>query len=205
MLIPEDLYNRLPVFSALVIREETPSPFPVGCMTYGLPELTRQYHGMVTSGHNFVLLLAAGGGPALPGSPFCLGIPHQARVQTPLPEVHAPRYPGPDLSGPADNQRLREDNVGEDDGSLGVPTPTENPPPFRGQNCREAVPYCSKGRVVPACCSVSKLVCHALWSGGAPLHGNLGCGMAGGSRQELELQDTPHLSPRSYREDVGHP
>ena len=36
-------------------------------------------------------------------------------------------------------------------------------------------------------CTISELVRHALWSGGAPLHSNFGGGMAGGSQQELEL------------------
>ena len=30
VLLPEDLCNRLTCFSALVVREETPSPLPVG-------------------------------------------------------------------------------------------------------------------------------------------------------------------------------
>ena len=35
--------------------------------------------------------------------------------------------------------------------------------------------------------AISELVCHTFWSGGAPLHGDIGGGMAGGSQQELEL------------------
>ena len=70
-----------------------------------------------------VLLLAAGGGPVLSGSPFRLSVSFQTRVLDPLPEVHAPRDPGPDLSGLVDAQRLCKNDVGEDEGSLGVPTP----------------------------------------------------------------------------------
>ena len=105
---------------------------------------------MVTPGFCLLLLLADGGGPDLLGSPFRLGIPKQTRVQTSLPEVHAPRDPGLDISVSADAQRLRENDVGEDEGSLGVPNPTENPPPFRGQDSRKSVPYCTGGRGIPA-------------------------------------------------------
>ena len=48
-------------------------------------------------------------------------------MNTPLPEVHPPCDPGPDLSGPADAQRLRKNGMGKDEGYLGVPTPVENP------------------------------------------------------------------------------
>ena len=34
--------------------------------------------------------------------------------------------------------------------------------------------------LAPARCAISDLVCHALWSGGAPLHGDLGSGVGGG-------------------------
>ena len=111
---------------------------------------------MVTTGHGVVLLLAAGGSLALPGGPFRLVVPHQARVQTPISEVHELRNPGPDLSGPADAQRLRKNDMDEDEGYIGVPTPTEKPPPFRGQYCRGTVPHCSGGRVIPACWLISK-------------------------------------------------
>ena len=73
--------------------------------------------------HGIVLLLVNRGGPALLGSPFRLDVPHQARMLAPLPEVHAPCDPHPDLTGPADARRLRKNDVGEDEGSLGVPTP----------------------------------------------------------------------------------
>ena len=39
VLLPEDLCNLSPGFRALVIREETPSTLPVGCLTDGLAEL----------------------------------------------------------------------------------------------------------------------------------------------------------------------
>ena len=105
------LCNRLPGFCALVVREDTPFPLSVGCMADGLPELTRKYLVMVTSGHGVILLLDTGGGTSLPGGPFRLGISHQARVQTPFQEVYVLRYPGPDILGPVDVQRLRANNM----------------------------------------------------------------------------------------------
>ena len=65
VLPTEDLCNRSPGFGALVFREETPSPLPVGGPTNCLPKLTRQHCVMVTLGHGFVLRLAYGGGPSL--------------------------------------------------------------------------------------------------------------------------------------------
>ena len=62
---------------------------------------------------------------------------------------------------------------------------------------------CMEASLAPACCSVSDLVRHALWSGGAPLHGNLGRGMARGARTELELRETPRLRPRRSHKYVG--
>ena len=88
VLLLEDLCNRSPGFCALVVREETPSPLPVGGPTASLLKFTIQQCVVVTPRNGFVLLLSAGGGPALSGSPFRLGVPHQIRVQTPLPEVH---------------------------------------------------------------------------------------------------------------------
>ena len=150
VLLLEDLCNRSPGYSALVIREETPSPLPVGFPTDGLPELPRKHCLVKTPGYRLILLLAVRGGPDLSGGPFRLGVPHQARVLAPLPEVYAPRDPCPDFSGLADAQRLCENDVGEDEGSLEVPTPCENPPSFRGQDSREAVPHRSRGRGVPS-------------------------------------------------------
>ena len=46
---------------------------------------------------------------------------------------------------------------------------------------------------------------HTLWSGGAPLHGNIGFGMVRGSITELELRDTPRLCPHCPHEDVWLP
>ena len=106
VLLPEDIYNRSPGFCALVIWEETPSPLPIGYPTDGLTELSRYHCLMESPSHSVFLLLAVEGGPALSGSPFHLGVPHQARVLTPLPEVHPPGYPCPDLMGPADAQCL---------------------------------------------------------------------------------------------------
>ena len=64
----------------------------------------------------------AEGGPDLAGSPFRLGVPHQSRMLSPPPEVHTPSDPVPDFTGPADAQRLCKNDVGVDEGSLGVPT-----------------------------------------------------------------------------------
>ena len=59
--------------------------------------------------------------------------------------------------------------------------------------------------LAPARFSVIKLVHHNLWSNRAPLYGNLGCRMAGGTWEGLELQETPCLHPRCYYKDIGHP
>ena len=53
------------------------------------------------------------GGPALAGSILCLRVPHQARVETYLPEVYPPSDHYPNLLGPADAQRLCDKNVGK--------------------------------------------------------------------------------------------
>ena len=74
VLLQEDICNRSPCFSALVVREETPSPLPVGCPKDGLLELTRQHCLVVTPGDLLNLLLSAGDSPALPGGPFRLGV-----------------------------------------------------------------------------------------------------------------------------------
>ena len=76
VLLPEELYNWSPDFCALVIREETPSPLPVGCPTDGLPELSQEHCLVEALRYGIVLLLTAEGGPALTGSPFRLGVPH---------------------------------------------------------------------------------------------------------------------------------
>ena len=123
MLLPEDICNRSPGFGALVIQEETPSPLPVGCPTDGLAELNRQHFVLIAPRYGVGFLITAGGGTAPSGSPFCLCVPHQARMLAPLPEVHAPSDPCSDLSGPADAQSDREDNVAEDKGYLRVPAP----------------------------------------------------------------------------------
>ena len=150
MLPPEDICNWSPGFSSLVIWEETPHPLPVGFPADGLPKLTRHHCVVVASCHCLDLLLDASGKPALPGGPFRLGVSYQARVETPLPEFHAPHYTGPDISGPADSQRLGKNAVGKYKGYLGVLTPAKNPPPFRIQYCCEAAHYCSRGRDIPA-------------------------------------------------------
>ena len=68
----------------------------------GLLELSREHCLVETPGHCIFILLTPKGGPVLSGSPFCLGLPHQARMLSPLPEVHVPGDPGPYLPGPAD-------------------------------------------------------------------------------------------------------
>ena len=80
VLLPEDRCNRSPDIRAFVVWEETPPPLPVGGPADSLPKLIRQHCVVVTPGHDFVLLLAAGGSPALSGSPFHLDTPHQTRV-----------------------------------------------------------------------------------------------------------------------------
>ena len=143
MLIPENLCNRSPGFCALVIREEAPSPLPVGCLMDGLHQLTWKHSFVVAPCNILVLLLSSTGGPSLPGGLFRLSIPHQSRVETPLPEVHPPGDPFLDILFPADTQYLRENDVGKDKGPLGVPTPTKSPPSFCCQYFREAAPHCS--------------------------------------------------------------
>ena len=140
VLLREDLCNRLLGSGALIVLEETPSPLPVGCLTDGLPELPREHCFVVALGYRLLLLLSAAGGSDLPGGPFRLGITHQARMETPLPEVHAPGDPGPDLLGPADAQRLCEDDMVEYKGFLGVTAPFNYPLPFHSQYGCEAAP-----------------------------------------------------------------
>ena len=95
---------------------------------------------MVAPCYHLILLLPATGGPDLLEGPFRLGIPHQAYMYTPLPEVHPPGYPGTDILGPADAQRLCKNYVVEDKGSIGAPTPTNYPLLFFRQDGREAAP-----------------------------------------------------------------
>ena len=96
---------------------------------------------MISFGYRLILLFPDTGNLALPGGPFRINVPHQACLYPPLPEVHPSGDPHPDLPGSADAQCLRENNVGEDKGYLGVPTHTKYPPPFRYQDGREAAPY----------------------------------------------------------------
>ena len=63
---------------------------------------------MVTPSYGVVLFIAYECGPTVLVSPFRIVVPYQTRVLTSLPEVHAPRDPGPYLSGFADTQRLCE-------------------------------------------------------------------------------------------------
>ena len=90
VLLPENLSNRSPGLGALVVREEIPSSLPVGCPTYSLLHITRQYCVMVASGYPLILLLSSSGGSAFPGCPLRTIVSYQACVDTPLPEVHLP-------------------------------------------------------------------------------------------------------------------
>ena len=85
MLLPENLCNRSPGFSALVIWEETPSLLPVGFPTDSLPRLTRKHYVVVSLGYHLIILLPATVVPALPGGPLRRGVPQQACVENPLP------------------------------------------------------------------------------------------------------------------------
>ena len=78
---------------------------------------------MVALTYGVVLLLATGGGPALSGIPFHLSISYQTCVLAPLPEVHAPGDPGPDIPSPDNAQRLCKNDVVKAEGYLGVPAP----------------------------------------------------------------------------------
>ena len=118
VILPENPSNRPPVLCSLVIREETPSPLHIGCLTDGLPQLTRQYPVVIASSDRLIPILSSSGGSSLPGYPFHLRISYLACVDTPIPEVHPPGDPGPDLPGPVDTRRFREDNVGKDKGLL---------------------------------------------------------------------------------------
>ena len=88
MLLPKDLCNRSPSFCALIIREETPSPLPFDLPTDVLPKLPRGHCTVEALDYRLILLLSAGGGPALPGGPFRLGVPYQDRMENPILEVH---------------------------------------------------------------------------------------------------------------------
>ena len=90
VLLPKDLCNRSLGFSALVVREETPSPLPVGCSIDILPELTREHCLVEAPGYHLILLLSVRRGSSLLGGPFRIGVLYQARVETPLSEIHPP-------------------------------------------------------------------------------------------------------------------
>ena len=98
---------------------------------------------MIASGYRLIFLLSSAGGYALPGSPICLSVSYQAFMETPFPDVHPPVDLCPDLPGPTDTHRIREDNVGKEKGLLGVPGPPEYPLTFRSQYGRELAPYCA--------------------------------------------------------------
>ena len=55
---------------------DPPPPLPVGFLTDSLPELNRKHCVMVNPGFCLLPPLPATGGPALPGAPLRLGVPH---------------------------------------------------------------------------------------------------------------------------------
>ena len=104
---------------------------------------------MLAPGYRLLPPLSTAGGPSLPGDPFRLGAPHQACMENPLPELHPHGYRRPYFLGPTGTQRLREYDVGKDEGSLGVPTPVDYPLPFHGQKGCESAPHYSCGPGIP--------------------------------------------------------
>ena len=91
------------------------------------------------------ILLFPPGGPVLPGRPICLSVSHQAHVNTPLPEVHIPRYHGLDIPGPVEKQRLGKYDVGKDGGCSKFQISSRTPP-LCFQDKREWVPHFFFGR-----------------------------------------------------------
>ena len=87
MLILENLCNWLPSICALVIWKETPFPLSVGCPIDGLPNISWQPCNVELPCYDFALLLSSTGDPDLPNSTLHLRVPHQARVETSLPDV----------------------------------------------------------------------------------------------------------------------
>ena len=71
-------------------------------------------------------------------------------MENTIPEVHPPGDPGSDISVPVDTQCLCEENMGKDEGPIGVQGLPEYPLPFLSQYGRELVPYCARGSGVPA-------------------------------------------------------
>ena len=61
-------------------------------------------------------------------------------METFLIYVHPPIVPCPDLPGPVDAQRLRENDVGKYKEPLGVPTTVEYNPPLRVKYGRKLAP-----------------------------------------------------------------
>ena len=140
MLIPEKPSNRSPGLSELVIREEKPSPLPVGRPAESLPHLTQHHYAVVDPGFLCVLFLTSSGGPALPGITLRLSVPHQACVETSLPEVHTPIYLCLYFPGFTYAQLLCENDMGKNERSPGVPTPDKTPLPLRNQYDHKPAP-----------------------------------------------------------------
>ena len=87
---------------------------------------------MVALGYRLFPPLSAAGGSSLPGDPLHISITHQARMENPIPEVHLPGDPRPDLPVSVDAQHLCDDDIGKGKGFLGVTTPVKYPLPFHG-------------------------------------------------------------------------
>ena len=106
---------------------------------------------MIDTGFLLVLFLTSSCSPSLSGITLHLRIPHQSCVEIYLLELHPPSYPCSDLPGYLYAQRLCENGLGEDKGSLGVPTPVRNNLPFHSHYiCKPALCY-SKRCGVQAC------------------------------------------------------
>ena len=93
---------------------------------------------MEAPGFLIILLLSSTGGPALSSRILRLRVPHQNHEDTYLLEVHPPSDLLPYLPGSVYAECLCERCVGEEKGSLGVPT--KNTLPFCFQYSRKPAP-----------------------------------------------------------------
>ena len=93
---------------------------------------------MEAPGFLIILLLFSNGGPDLSSRTLRLRVPHQNHEYTSLPEVHPPSDLLPYLPGFVYEECLCDRGVGEDKGSLRVPT--KNTLPFCFQYIRKPEP-----------------------------------------------------------------
>ena len=91
-------------------------------------------------------------------APSLYASPHQAHMDTSIPEVHLPAYHYPNLPGPADYQCLFDNNVGKNKGYLIVPAHVLYNLRLSGQDCRKLAPYCYRAHVIPSGWLHSQLV-----------------------------------------------